>query len=378
MRLRSGRIYNPIAAAAVPVATGIGRTAWNMARPYVSALGAAAAPYVAAFGRSAASQAGRQAVSMLNYGPTRRGYGGRMILTKKQKRRVRREVKAVKAAVKRAKTSSCCSRIAKLEKAMEASTSRHVKRHRETSRLIASAGGHAWGNWLNTVANLEAAIDDLKFFDPSNPGTKIAVDFTAGTVDKSVNVSERQSLLCRNNYGTPLRIEIWELNVKQNNSTAPTTLTTSGLSDNSNTLTQNHVLSKIGDYTDLNTLWYVKRLKKATLQPGEEIVVKRFVKGYKYSPNKTDAVTGTYTREAHNGGFLVRIIGCIGHDTAANEQNVLGCGIDVDYRHNYHITYDSGGGDFRFLELIDLGPSFTNPNPQQDLRPGAEKEIYNV
>ena len=125
-------------------------------------------------------------------------------------------------------------RVKKLSALVEADSSTYIRRGR-TYGSVTIAGVRQCKHATvvsNSVAKLEDAINSLKFFDPSTPGTYINVDMSSPAFYNDVYFEPSYaSITCRNNYVTPVHCTVYSLVPKRDTSLGPLTCMTDGLAD---------------------------------------------------------------------------------------------------------------------------------------------------
>lgn len=257
--------------------------------------------------------------------------------------------------------SSLKKRLSNLEKASKADTSKLIYKYDEkgTVRPTVASASYSENNAFS-IATLELALANLRFFDPSTPGTLITASLASPTFQQRIMVSAVSAYVVKNNYQVPCVITYGCVKPREDTSQTPNVARTNGLTDTGNPDATSTLLSW-KDSPQYNQLWSGKLITK-TLKPGQQVVIKSYVKSFMYDPALFDTHNLTFQRKNKSSVFICRCQGVLGHDTAVStEQGMLPAGVDCYITTVYTISYNSGGAAVRTIVLNELASqSFTN------------------
>lgn len=115
------------------------------------------------------------------------------------------------------------------------------------------------------------------------------------------------------------------------------------------------------DSKQLTDLWKVQKKAKALLQPGDELVFVYSTDPFTYDPATADSHNELYQKGLKGFSIDALIQGVIGHDTSADEQGLLACGVDYEVELTWKVEYDAGGASLDYIYMGASGyDAFTN------------------
>lgn len=246
---------------------------------------------------------------------------------------LKKEVCQLKNAVKDLKHSEAAS--------LATLTYRKIRSDRE---LAVETQQNAGVKNIVTTTNLETVINELLYYDPSNPTVLINADGALGSYQKNFLFKSISSKLrLRNNYQSDCEVTVYICTPKKDSSTNPTSAWTAGINDDPGSIGS---FTEYGAYpTDTETfrdLWSAKRVAIKTLSPGQSCEVSHSVSDVNYDPAITDTIVSIFQRSIKSCVWLYVVKGCLSHDTVANEQGISACGVDVQQSDTYKVSYDAG------------------------------------
>ena len=107
------------------------------------------------------------------------------------------------------------------------------------------------------------------------------------------------------------------------------------------------------DYDVLTDTWNMKLVVNKTLSPGQSCSTSHTIKNILYDPASTDQNVLRYQREYQGQSYMVVVQGTLGHDTIADEQGLLKCGVDIVNSQSWKIQYDAGVNlKFTFVDTL--------------------------
>lgn len=208
---------------------------------------------------------------------------------------------------------------------------------------------------LNSLANLEDVLGQLRYFDPSSPATLVVSDFTAGTYFKEVMfVRCTLEMEIRSNYLTPTHVTAYDCRVRRDTASSPSSAFTQGDTDTSNKTFASVCLYPT-DIPLVNDLWKLKKVYDGIIPAGGSRKVKIIInKSFKYDPSLSDSQNLQYQKTFMASGVYLRYHGALAHDTSLNEQGLQGAQIDYLIKRTWKVRYD-GGADIKFIFIDDDG-----------------------
>lgn len=208
-----------------------------------------------------------------------------------------------------------------------------------------------------SVANMETALANLKYYDPSNPATLITADATVGGFNKQVHFKSLTTTLhIRNNYQSDCDLVVYLCKPRDDTSIQPTTAWSNGATDGANVAITDTSLYP-NDFKQFRDLWTAKRVQSSILSPGQTVKVSHSVKDIMYDPSTVDEHNLTYQKYYGNFVFLVLIKGVISHDSSlVTQRGLQACGIDILRKRTAIVNYDAGIG----LEYVHADTSGFN------------------
>lgn len=231
-----------------------------------------------------------------------------------------------------------------------------------TYRNIAYTGTVTAENNRQNVVSINAinkgfyqlVLDQLRFYDPSNPATLITADGSLGLNDKSFCFETVvSSLTIRNNFRTPCYVSIYYCKNKSDTDEDPHTIWSNNVSDK--------VVSGQGiecpfiypnDCEQLKEYWTLSKSTKKQLEPGETYQCSYVSPKFDYEPNTNESKDALYYRQqTHSFSWLVVVRGVLGHNTEEGEENRVGyikSGIDCLVKNTTKVKYNAGAS----LDLI--------------------------
>lgn len=212
----------------------------------------------------------------------------------------------------------------------------------------------------NSINNIETAIQNLKYFDPSAPGTLVTAAFGSGTYQRNVLLkSISQSLEIRNNYQSDCKLKVYLCTCKDDTSISPLNAWQSAYGDGGNATNENQLNQYPTDYDLVNDLWKLKVVINTALSPGQSVTCSHSVKNIEYDPATTDTHPDSYQKEYKAFGFLVVLHGTVSHDTAVSEQGIAQAGVDIIRKSTTVVSYDAGI-NIKYVQLDEDLDTFTN------------------
>lgn len=229
-----------------------------------------------------------------------------------------------------------------------------------------------------SIANIEAAAANAKFFDPAAPGTLVTASLVSGTYSSKFRVQARCTITIKNNYQVPCVLHVGMVAPKVATSNSPNTAYTNGLADQGNPNSGSPMLHWSDSKQFGETYKFTRKVKKILLRPGAQRTFVHKQASFLYDPSYFDSNTETYQPRARSKLWVYRCQGVPGHDTSVTtEQGLLPAGIDVYAADTYTIHYNSGGATLNTIVCSEgASGSFTNAGVVSQIV--ADNQSYSV
>lgn len=196
----------------------------------------------------------------------------------------------------------------------------------------------------NTATKLQTAMANLRYYDPSTPGTLTTANASTGTYSREVHVKNVYAkLYLRNNYQSPCRMKVYLVMPKADTNIVPLTWYTNGITDQvisgGNATTPGLFLSDIDQFTGQ---WKMKCLKDVILDSGSELIVTHSTGPFDFDPSVYDSHALDYQTKWKAFSFIVRLEGVVAHDSSAAEYGTLVGSADTLMSVITDFVYDAG------------------------------------
>lgn len=234
---------------------------------------------------------------------------------------------------------------------------------------------------INSQTELKNVLNNLLYYDPSNPATLITADYDTGTYSRDVCIkSTYAKCLARNNYQTSAEVEILVCQAKQDSNDSPLTAWSNGIADNPGTSVTQHVQMNQypTDYDTFNKFFKIVKRVKRVLAPGQELSCTHSLKNTDYDPAVADLNANAYQPAYKSFGFMVIIKGVLSHDRiTTTEQGKTDCGVDIVMNRTYVTRYDAGV-NINYIVLSNPAlQAFTNGAVSSE-RPITDNQSYSL
>lgn len=260
----------------------------------------------------------------------------------------------------RGKKKTLKKQVKELKRIAEADRGTLVYRVRDATDVIAAVNQQSYSSHaVGSTTQFEAVLAQLKYYDPTTPGTLLTADGASGTYSKEFLFDTLYAKACaRNNYQVPARVTMYILKLKTDTSITPSNAYSDGLVDVGNP-TASSPLVFVSDSQQFNDLYSIFKTKSRILQPGQEMCISHGEKAIMYDPSFVDAHSHTTQKRYKAFYIFIRVEGVIGHDTTADEQGMLGAGIDYYVDKKFVVKYQAGA-DIHTIYIDDNASGFTN------------------
>jgi hypothetical protein len=277
------------------------------------------------------------------------------------------------------RTKSLRAKVNELAKAVSLEQGTHLYKKRACGRYEGSPA--AVDYYVNPfyTASIKAALANLRYFDPANPGTLVTgVDNTTGTYSRICRIAwVTRSLTLKNSYEVPISLTVYSCFATSDTSTNPETLITNSCVDEVLNGDETSNLIKPFELSQVRAMWRSAGSTKRVLQPGQTMTVRQRIPGFDYKPALEDVQTDFYQKRYNAHTWLLRLEGVIGHDSTLGEYNTLDNAVDYDQRDNIMIHYDAGTA-VRDIYVADTASAgFTNVG-LTGVRPATDNQAYSV
>lgn len=204
----------------------------------------------------------------------------------------------------------------------------------------------------STNVTIEAALAQLRYYNPSSPGTLLTADGTTGTYNKEFLIKSTYSnLTMKNSFMVPVNVQVYLCRPKRDTSITPSEAWQDGLTDISSGVLISSILTYPTDSPIFNDLYSIVKKKSYRIEAGKNITCKHYEKAFQYEPSFNDEHALTYQKKNKSFVWMVVIQGDISHDS--NDNSLKGTtGVSLDYMvtNKYVIQY-SAGADIKFLHV---------------------------
>ena len=228
-----------------------------------------------------------------------------------------------------------------------------------------------------SIANMETALANLKYFDPANPGTLVTADFTTGTYQRQTHFKSMSTTLeLRNNFISDCNIVVYLCKPKDDTDIQPHTAWSNGATDGANVDTTS-VATYPSDFTQFKDIWTTKRVINATLSPGQSVSCSHTENDIMFDPSVIDSHNLGYQKEYKNFVFMVVIRGTPSHSSASSATRGLSAaGVDIIRKRTAVVNYDAGIG----IEYVHADTSGLNTltSAVQSHQPVPDNVSYSV
>ncbi len=274
------------------------------------------------------------------------------------------------------KTKGLKKQVKQLSRIAKADQGTLVYRRRQTFDAQSSANSSAFvvSNELNSLANMELVLAQLRYYNPSDPVNLITASGNTGSFSKDFFFDMSfHKITLRNNYQVPVRIKAYIFKVKEDTSQTPMSAFTAGLTDVGNPSATSALVYPT-DSRLLNEIWKIDKSLSCILQPGQEKVISVTLKKFVYDPATSDTHSLTYQRSFDGSNFNLRVEGVCGHDTTLDEQGILQGGVDGVTDSVWKVLYPAGA-DIKTIIVNDNSDTFTNSGVVTN-KPYADNQPY--
>lgn len=292
-----------------------------------------------------------------------------------RRRSTRRTMKVIKP-IRGKKTLK--KQVQQLQRIAKSSMGTLIYRQRTTSRILSSVNQKNYGftGSQNETSQYETVLAQLRFFNPSTPGTLVQGNGSTGTYYRQfLFKSVASKLQVSNNYQVPCRVRVYCCMTKRDTNINPATAFENGLAD-IGAPSANSILTYPTDSKEFNDLYSIVKKRDILMQPGKIITCNYAVKNIMYEPALSDDQTQTYQKKNKTFFWFIMVYGALGHDSSADQQGTLSAGIDVMNTTTYTVEYDAGI-DLKYVYIDDTSDSFTNGGLVSE-KPVADNIAYSV
>lgn len=262
-----------------------------------------------------------------------KGYsGGKWGPPAKSNKKLSKDVKVMKA------------KLVRLKKMDDATTGTATVRFNSTRRMLNAVNKQQAQNYsLNSTEDLELVLSKLKYFDPTNPEDLITASAADGTYQRNMLIDYASiTVLFRNNYITPLELDIYYCKCKDDTDQTVISAWDAGVPDGSNLTDRTDLNQYPSDYNVVKDLYKLDKIKEVILEPGNECSVSHNETMIEYDPATVDIHALSHQKEYKCGFFLAIAKGVIGHDPTTDSQGRVQIGLDIEVRKVYRVKYSAG------------------------------------
>lgn len=217
------------------------------------------------------------------------------------------------------KKVSLKKRVSKLEKSVKQNMATHV--HKSESTLSVSSVSNRCGYGEGTLISpfmIESMLDTKPYINTGAPGTVSSYDATLIAVPTKWKISCYTNSVMRNNYLFPVRVRVYILKPKVDQSNSVQTTITNGLTEQTiGTLTSTTQVSCYpNDSKEFRDSWKVIKSQDFKLDTGDELSIP-YKEDMVYDQEFRDQYTMTYTAK-YSRLIFVRVVGVLTHDSTTS------------------------------------------------------------
>lgn len=246
---------------------------------------------------------------------------------------------------KRKPRTSLKKEVKQIKRQLNADSARHVYKSLTGTSYSCAVNQCVYGqNDIVSGTLLETFMANLRYYDPSTPGTLITASGATGTFQREVHFKNVHSTLeIRNNYQIPCKVKVYLLKPKGDTAITPTTYYNNSITDQ--LIGGGSTTTKGVFPTDLRAFmaqWSVQCVKDVILDAGATIYARHNTGQFRYDPSLFDSHSLDYQSKFKSCSWFIRIEGVFGHDTAAAERTTLAGQVDINMLTRAEIIYDAG------------------------------------
>ncbi len=313
-------------------------------------------------------------IASLGYGTSR--YATRSARPMKRKFKRRKMYKRRSSRISRP-VQGLKKQVKQLKRLAEADMGTHVHRTRIAHDLDSAVNSqNSDSDGVIAKGLLEAVIAQLRYYDPSNPGTLLVADGGTGTFQNEFYFEKVHTrITVRNNYITPCWVSVYACLVIADTDKTPFAAFQQGLVDLSN-VAETSPLTYLTDSQIFKDLWRIDSSKKVLLEAGQSCQMTYTSKPFHYDPSLVDSHTQAFQRNFRGMSWHVNVEGIVAHDSLVDDQGIMQASVDVKIDVTYIVKYPAGA-DIKFVFVADASDTFTN-TPIISNKPIASNQTYTV
>lgn len=256
--------------------------------------------------------------------------------------------------------------VREIKKALNADQARFVFKSVSKDVVTSSAFAveHEAHN-MTGVSEIEGMITQLRYYDPSNPGTLVTANANTGTYSRKIHFKNIHAKLdIKNSYQIPCRIKVYIVTPKSDTNLTPLSYYTAGITDQVITGgDETTPLLYLTDINNFNSQWKAKLVKDVELMAGKSCTATWNSGSFDYDPSVFDAHTVEYQTKFKSAVWVIRIESPPCHDaTTAGQVDYNACSVDVLTYIKAEVLYDAGCNLDDIYISNNLSGAFTSGN----------------
>lgn len=280
----------------------------------------------------------------------------------------------------RPKASSLRKEVKLIKRQLNADSAKHVYKAMYASTYSCAVNQCSYNESpIVTGPLIETFMANLRYYDPSAPGTLVTANASTGTYQREIHFKNiHGSIEISNNYQVPCKVRVYLLKPKGDTAITPSTYYNNSITDQ--LIGGGSTTTKGVFPTDLNAFmaqWSCSCVKDVVLDAGARIVATHNTGGFKYDPSLFDSHSLDYQTKFKACAWFVRLEGVFGHDTSANQQTTLAGQVDVNVQIKADIMYDAGINLDDLYVLNSHAAAFTNAGVVSN-KPIADNQSLSV
>ncbi len=270
------------------------------------------------------------------------------------------------------------SQIKELKRLAESDMGTHIHCIRLTSFTSAAHNAVTYSNWNSiNIVNIELALAQLRYYNPEIPATLTQAVGATGSFQKEFYFKKIYTkMTVRNNYQIPIDVSVYACRVRDDTGIEPDTAVTNGLVDVGGP-TGTSPLVYPTDSIQFTDLWRIEASKKVMLEPGTQCSLGVPTKSFQYDPSISDSHTEAFQTRFKGLSYLVRLTGCLGHDTVEAEFALNQSKADIYLDTTFEIQY-AAGADIKFITIADSSASSFTTGGVVSNKPVADNQSFSI
>lgn len=205
---------------------------------------------------------------------------------------------------------------------------------------------------INDAGYIESVLAQLRYYDPSTPGTIITAPGATGSYERKFSIKSYLSATMKNNYQIPVDVKVYTYRCAADTGTSPTSWLDSCLADNASTTKASPLIFPT-DANDMGDLWKLDGVKSYRLRPGATVTHGYGVPLVSYDPSEYDNHVFASQPDFKTSYIVIRLTGVVTHDsTTTTLVGLAPGGLDIIYKRVSNVRYNAGGPSMTYTYIL--------------------------